>query len=84
MGRAAVGYAVEGRSDEMVTLLRKDGPAYECTVGVAPLEAVAGVHRRLPEGYVDATAGVVTGPSSNTPATVGSPLPRYARLEAGL
>ena len=61
VGRAAVGYAVEGRSDEMVTLLRKDGPAYECTVGVAPLEAVAGVHRRLPEGYVDATAGVVTG-----------------------
>ena len=80
-GSAASGYALEGRSDCMVTLVRQPGARYGCTTGLADLEEIAGNVKPMPSGYFDASAGQVT-PAFVEYARplVGARLPRYGRL----
>ncbi len=80
-GRAAVRYALEGHSDQMVTLVRAPGPAYACTTGLAPLEQVANRVKAMPGEYLDATSYFVT-PAFMEYARplLGSPLPRFGRI----
>ena len=81
VGRAAVRYAMEGRTDVMVTLLRQDGERYACSTGLAPLARVAGRARTMPESYLDRSAGFVTGRFLDyARPLIGAPLPRFGRL----
>ncbi|MCL0028628.1 diphosphate--fructose-6-phosphate 1-phosphotransferase [Dehalococcoidia bacterium] len=79
-GRAAVRAALGGDTDVMVTLVRGDGPRYECGTGLVPLAQVAGQVRTLPERYLDATAGAVTPEFIRYLRPLVGPLPRFARL----
>ena len=81
VGRAAAGYALEGHSDCMVTLVRQPGAKYRCTTGLADLEEIAEKVRPMPPGYFDASAGQATSAFVEyaTPL-VGARLPRYGRL----
>lgn len=80
-GRMAVRHALEGRTDVMVTLLREPGKQYRCVTGTAPLEAIAGRERVMPQEFIDQASGL---PSRRFAAyalpLLGGSLPRFRRL----
>ena len=81
VGRAAVRYAVEGHTDQMVTLVREPGKRYHCTTGLAPLERVAGQVKTMSSEYYDPSTGFVTDNFiSYARPLIGSPLPRLGRI----
>ena len=77
---AGVRAALGGQTDVMVTLVRGDGPRYDCGTGLAPLADVAGKVRTLPEEYLDVTSGSVTPEFIRYLRPLVGPLPRFARL----
>jgi 6-phosphofructokinase 1 len=84
VGRDALSYALEGRTGCMVTLERRDGGAYRCETGTAPLESVAGRVKRLPADYIDSEEGLVTQKYVEYASPlIGARLPRYVRLAGG-
>jgi 6-phosphofructokinase 1 len=80
-GGAAVRYALEGHTNEIVTLVREPGRKYFCSTGLAPLGDVAGKVQIMPDEYLDADTYFVT-PAFLQYARplIGSPLPRYGRV----
>jgi 6-phosphofructokinase len=80
-GRAAVRHALEGHTDEIVTLIRQPGKKYVCITGLVPLGQVAGQVQTMPEEYLDPDNYFVT-PAFIQYARplIGSPLPRYGRV----
>ena len=81
VGRAAVRHALDGHSDEMVTIERTPGARYASTTGLAPLEAVAGQVQTLPDSFLNTATGRITGAFLDyLRPLVGSPLPRFGRL----
>jgi 6-phosphofructokinase 1 len=80
-GRAAVRHAMEGHSDEIVTLVRQPGRSYHCTTGLAPLAQVAGQVQAMPKDYLDPANDFVT-PAFIKYALplIGSRLPRLGRV----
>jgi ATP-dependent phosphofructokinase / diphosphate-dependent phosphofructokinase len=80
-GRAAVRYALEGHTDQIVTLVREPGEKYSCAAGLAPLEQVAGQVQTMPKNYLDPANYFVT-PAFIQYARplVDSPLPRFGRI----
>ncbi len=53
-GRAAVRAAFQGQTGLMVTLVREEGPGYNCITSLAPLSEVANKERTLPGEYLRA------------------------------
>ena len=81
VGRAAVRYALEGHTDEIVTLQRVDGPEYVVETGLAPLAEVAARVRRMPPGLFDVDTGLPTDRFTSYAAPlIGGPLPQFGRL----
>lgn len=81
VGQMAVRYAVEGRGDEMVTLVREPGPEYRCVTSTAPLARVANVERPLPPEFLNAERNFVTRAFVNyARPLIGGPLLPYGRL----
>jgi 6-phosphofructokinase 1 len=80
-GRASVRHALDGHSDEIVTLIRQPGRHYLCTTGLAPLAQVAGQVQAMPEEYLDPANNFVT-PAFIEYALplIGSRLPRLGRV----
>jgi 6-phosphofructokinase 1 len=60
VGRTAVRYALNGRSDVMVTLERASDSPYTVTTSAAPLETIANQQRRLPDEFINSDANVLT------------------------
>jgi 6-phosphofructokinase 1 len=52
-GEAAVGAAINGETDKMVTLLRGDKDVYSCETGLAPLSDVANSIKKLPREWIN-------------------------------
>ena len=52
VGKAAVELALKGRTAVMPTIVRKANKPYKWTVGVARLEDVANVEKKLPRDYI--------------------------------
>ncbi|MBI4338064.1 MAG: diphosphate--fructose-6-phosphate 1-phosphotransferase [Chloroflexi bacterium] len=81
VGRQAVRYALEGHSDQMVTLIREPGSQYRYGTGLAPLEHVAHQVKTLPDAYFDPSASFVTAAFvTYARPLIGSPLPRLDRI----
>lgn len=81
-GRRAVEYLMEGRSGEMVVLVREPGPEYRCDTDAAPLEAIANVEKRLsPEFYSAEESFVTQAFIDYALPLIGGPLLPYVRLE---
>lgn len=81
VGAAAVAAALAGQSEQMVTLVREPGPVYRCTTGLAPLAAIAGRERVLPDAYF-ADGTITDAFRAYALPLLGGPLPRYPRLFA--
>ena len=81
VGAAAVGVAVSGQTDQMVTLVRRDGGVYGCDTGLTGLEQVANQQRPLPAAFVTADGrGVTAAFRRYALPLLGESLPRPARL----
>ena len=81
VGRAAVRYALQGATDQMVTLVRNQSEEYVCTTGLAPLHEVAGTVRRMPTEYLAPNDFQMTPAFVDYAAPlIGEPLPYFARL----
>ena len=79
-GRAAVTAAREGLRDVIVTLVRRDGPEYACTTGLAALDQVGGVVRKMPPEFLAPDEYFVTSNFMNYLSPLVGSLPRFGRL----
>jgi 6-phosphofructokinase 1 len=52
VGKAAVELALKGRNAVMPTIVRKSNKPYKWTVGVASLDDVANVEKKLPQDFI--------------------------------
>ena len=81
VGREAVRYARDGRSDVMVTLERQPGAEYGVTTGWAPLEVVANQQRWLPGEFIAHGGRGMTAQFVEYAAPlIGEPLPQFQKL----
>jgi ATP-dependent phosphofructokinase / diphosphate-dependent phosphofructokinase len=81
VGSRAVRYALQGRTDQMVILVRVPGPLYRCTTDSVPLDQIANVVKPLPPEFISPEGNFVT-PAFVEYALplIGGPLLQYARL----
>ncbi|HEX4986816.1 MAG TPA: 6-phosphofructokinase [Burkholderiales bacterium] len=61
VGKAAVELALKGRNAVMPTIVRKSNKPYKWTVGVASLDDVANVEKKLPRDYISDDGFGITG-----------------------
>jgi 6-phosphofructokinase 1 len=81
VGKAAVDISVEGKSGVMVTIIRKDGNAYEVEYGDVPVENIAGVEHYLPDNFINEKNNFVTEEFiTYALPLIGGPLPVFARI----
>lgn len=90
MGKAAVDFALAGKSAVMPTIVRKPGKTYRWTVGEAPLAEVANVEKPMPRDYITEDGFGITPKARDyfSPLIRGEDyppyrngLPQYARLK---
>lgn len=81
-GRAAVRGVLAGATDQMVILERAEGPLYRCTIGMANLEQIANVEKRLPGDFIVPEGNFVTQEFIDYALPlIGGPLPQYVELQ---
>jgi 6-phosphofructokinase 1 len=81
-GRAAVRGALAGSTDQMVVLERAEGQVYRCTIGMAELEKIANVEKRMPAEYLNPAGNFVTQSFIDYALPlIGGPLPQYVELQ---
>jgi 6-phosphofructokinase 1 len=82
VGRAAVGLALRGETDRMVTIVRDADAPYRSHTGSVALELVANRQRLLPDAFIDTSGTGVTEEFLRyaRPLIGPEPLPRYTRL----
>ena len=79
-GQAAVRVALDGCTDAMVSLERKPGPVYSATVGVRPLEEIAGQERLFPLEWISPQGNDVLPDFLNYARPLLGPMQYHARL----
>ncbi len=80
-GAMAVRYAVGGRTDQMVVLVREPGDSYRCTTDSTPLADIANSEKRLPTEFLSREGNFVTDAFLRyAEPLIGGPLLQYARL----
>lgn len=52
LGKKAVEFAWQGKSDIMLTIVREPGNTYTWSIGEVPLEKVANVERKMPRDFI--------------------------------
>jgi ATP-dependent phosphofructokinase / diphosphate-dependent phosphofructokinase len=82
VGQMGLRALVEGESDKMVALVRRNEPSYYCTTALIDLAQVANVQRLLPDEYLEDNKTMVTRAFRDYALPlIGGPLTHYARLE---
>ena len=82
VGREATSQAVDGESDKMVTLTRKNNEPYECESGLVELEKVALRTRNVPNEFISNESNFVSKQFLEyARPLIGGPLPEYAHLK---
>ncbi|MCO5178024.1 MAG: diphosphate--fructose-6-phosphate 1-phosphotransferase [Thermomicrobiales bacterium] len=81
VGREAVQHAIGGASGVMVTICRTSTHPYTVDYGVAPLDRIATIERRMPDSMIDPTGHNVTDEfRAWARPLLGDPLPEYEVL----
>ena len=60
VGRAAVGFAVEGRTGVMATIDRAEGEGYSVSFGASNIAEIANAVKTVPDEYINDTADGIT------------------------
>lgn len=81
VGRAAVEYAVAGKSGVMVTIERQSDAPYKWTLGEAPLADIANVEKPMPREYISEDGFHITPAARRylAPLIAGESYPPYAQ-----
>ena len=79
-GREAVRFALEGRSGEMVSLVREPGGTYGCGFTTVPLSSVVGRVQAMPARYLDTSLGMATSDFVVYARPLAGRLPIFGRL----
>ena len=79
VGKAAVEYAIAGKSGVMVTIDRQNDSPYEWTMGEAPLSEVANVEKPMPADYISDDGFHITDACRRymAPLIAGEAYPEY-------
>jgi ATP-dependent phosphofructokinase / diphosphate-dependent phosphofructokinase len=79
LGKAAVELAIKGKNAVMPTIVRKSNKPYKWTIGVAHLEDVANVEKKLPRDYITDDGYQITAKCRNylAPLILGEDYPPY-------
>jgi 6-phosphofructokinase 1 len=81
VGQVAVSKAIEGESDRMITLVRKESGEYQCETGLVDLEKVALGRKPVPDVFINKESNFVTPEFLEyVRPLIGEPLPQYTRL----
>ncbi len=80
LGKAAVEYALAGKSDVMLTIERTSNTPYQWRIGDAPLEKVANVEKTMPADFISNDGFHITDACRQylTPLITGEDYPPYA------
>lgn len=80
VGRAAVEYAVAGKSGVMVSIVRESDDPYAWSIGEAPLEDVANVEKMMPREFITEDGFHITDAARRylKPLIAGEAYPPYA------
>lgn len=82
VGKMAVKYAVDGKTDFMVTLVREPGKEYRCITDLVELDKVALGTKKVPDEYINKDGNFVTDAFLEyARPLIGEPLPKYVRLK---
>jgi len=82
VGKMAVKYAVDGKTDYMVNLVREPGKEYKCTTGLIELEKVALGTKKVPDEFINVEGNYVTDAFLEyAKPLIGGDLPKYSRLK---
>ncbi len=79
VGKAAVEYALAGKTAVMPTIVRTSDKPYRWKVGEAPLKKVANVERKMPKSYISADGFGITAKGKRylAPLIAGEDYPAY-------
>jgi len=79
VGKAAVEFAVAGKTSVMPTIVRLKDEPYRWEIGEAPLARVANVERKMPKSYISRDGFGITarGKRYLAPLIAGEDYPRY-------
>ena len=79
VGRAAVEYALLGKSAVMVTIVREEGSDYRWSLGEVPLDQVANVEKQMPAHFIREDGWGISdaGRAYLAPLIVGEDYPPY-------
>ncbi len=80
-GKKAVELAAEGTTGVMVSLVRESSDPYQCSLGTAPLAAVAVEAKPMPEAFLDAENLFVTDACLEYLRPLIGTLPEYVRFK---
>ena len=82
VGKMGTKALLDGESDKMITIVRYNQPAYNCTTGLAELSQVANAQRLLPDEYLDESKTMVTQAFYDYALPlIGDPISDHATLE---
>ena len=93
VGRAAVKFALQGKTAVMPTIIRKNDQPYRWSIGEVKLSKVANIEKKMPRSYIDAQGFNITKKGRNylAPLIKGEDFPKfqngmpvYARLRKHL
>jgi 6-phosphofructokinase len=80
VGKAAVELALKGRNAVMPIIVRKSAKPYRCSIGEAPLSAIANKEKKLPRNFITADGFGITAACRTylQPLIGGEDYPPYA------
>ena len=80
VGCAAVRYAMDGETNQMVSIVRVGDIPYESETVLTPLEPVAGAHKTMPAEFLDSEGMPTSAFLDYARPLIGKPLPTFGRI----
>ncbi len=80
VGRVAVRRALDGETEQMVSLVRINDDPYESETGMSPLAPVAGAHKTIPPTYLDSEGFPNDAFLEYARPLIGEDLPEFGRI----
>ena len=79
VGRAAVKFALQGKTAVMPTIIRKNNQPYRWSIGEVKLSKVANIEKKMPRSYIDAEGFNITKKGRNyfAPLIKGEDFPKF-------
>ena len=79
VGRAAVKFALQGKTAVMPTIIRKNDQPYRWSIGEVKLSKVANIEKKMPRSYIDAEGFNITKKGRNylAPLIKGEDFPKF-------